>query len=135
MEAAYGQKMTGEGATYRERQKERVECGECRKEMATGSLASHQMTQPVQAKEDWWSWEASATGGDPSAGLPDQGKAEELPCGGLPRKGWDTDGDEDAFLSQACPGHRDHIGGGKPPTPKVLTMQLAGPVADPQWET
>ena len=27
-EAAYGRKMTGEGPTYRERQKERVECGE-----------------------------------------------------------------------------------------------------------
>ena len=27
-EAAYGQKMTGEGPTYREWQKERVECGE-----------------------------------------------------------------------------------------------------------
>ena len=26
-EAAYGRKMTGEGPTYREQQKERVECG------------------------------------------------------------------------------------------------------------
>ena len=26
-EAAYGRKMTGEGPTYRERQRERVECG------------------------------------------------------------------------------------------------------------
>ena len=43
--AAYGRKMTGEGPTYRERHKERVECGECRKEMAAGLLASHRMTQ------------------------------------------------------------------------------------------
>ena len=28
----------------------------------------------------------------------DQGRAEVLPSGGLPSKGWDTDGDEDAFL-------------------------------------
>ena len=42
--AAYGKKMTGEGPTYRERQKERVECGECGKEMEAGSLASHRMT-------------------------------------------------------------------------------------------
>ena len=30
-EAAYRRKMTGEGPTYRERQKERVKCGECGK--------------------------------------------------------------------------------------------------------
>ena len=66
---------------------------------------------------------------DISAGLPEQGRAKELPCGGLPRKGRDTDSDADAFLQTACPGHRDHLGGGKPPTPKVLTMRYAGPVA------
>ena len=67
--------------------------------------------------------------------VPDQGRYKGMPSGGLPRKDWDTDGDEDAFLSQACPGHRDHIGGGKPPTPKVLTMRYAGPVTGHQWET
>ena len=30
--------------------------------------------------------------------FPDQGRAEGFPSGGLPRKGWDTDGNEDAFL-------------------------------------
>ena len=44
--------MTGEGPTYREWQKERVECGDCGKEMAAGSLASHRMTQHEQAKEE-----------------------------------------------------------------------------------
>ena len=29
---------------------------------------------------------------------PDQGRAKGLPSGGLPRKGWDTDGNEDEFL-------------------------------------
>ena len=33
---AYRRKMTGEGPTYRERQNEQVECGECGKEMAAG---------------------------------------------------------------------------------------------------
>ena len=66
------------------------------------------------------------------AGFPDQGRAEELPCGGLPRKGWDTDSDADTFLQPACPGHRDHLGEGKPPIPKVLTMRHAGPVAGTQ---
>ena len=57
-----------------------------------------------------------------SDGFTDQGRAEEFPCGGLSRKGWDTDSNADAFLQPACPGHRDHLGGGKPPTPKVLKM-------------
>ena len=51
--------------TYWERQKERVECGECGKEMAAGSLASYLMTQHGKAKEEHWIWEAAATGGDP----------------------------------------------------------------------
>ena len=67
--------------------------------------------------------------------LPDQGRAKRVPCGGLPKKGWDKDGDEDTFLQPACPGHRDHIGGGKPPTSKVITMRHAGAVEDPKWET
>ena len=57
--------MAGEGPKYQERQKKRVECGECGKEMAAGLLASHRMTHHRQAKEDSWSWEALATGGDP----------------------------------------------------------------------
>ena len=35
-EVAYVCKMTGEGPTYRERQKEQVECGDCGKGMAAG---------------------------------------------------------------------------------------------------
>ena len=66
--------------------------------------------------------------------VPDEGRAKGWPGGGLPRKVWDTGGDDDAFLQPACPGHRDHLGGGKPPTPKVLTMQHAGPVAVIKWE-
>ena len=59
-------------------------------------------------------------------GLPDQGRAAELPCRGLPRTGRDKDGDADAFLQPACPVYCDHLGGGKPPIPKVLTMRHAG---------
>ena len=40
-EAAYGRKMTGERMTYQERKRERVECGDCRKGMAAGSLDTH----------------------------------------------------------------------------------------------
>ena len=69
---------------------------------------------------------------DVSAGIPDQGRDEELPCGGLTRKGCDTDSDANAFLHLACPGHCDNLGGGKPPTPEVLTMRHAGPMAGTQ---
>ena len=67
--------------------------------------------------------------------VPYQGGGEGMPSGGLPGKVRDTDGNEGAFLAPGCPGHRDHLGGGKPPTSKVLTMRHAGPVAVPQWET
>ena len=65
----------------------------------------------------------------------DQGRDEGMPIGGLPRKGRNRDGDEGAFLAPVCPGHHDHLGGVKPPTSKVLTMQHAGPMSVPQWET
>ena len=51
-EEAYGRKMTGEGPIYRERKKERVECGDCGKEMAAGSLESHRMIHNGKAKAD-----------------------------------------------------------------------------------
>ena len=54
---------------------------------------------------------------------------------GMPGKGRDADSDEGEFLAPACPGCRDHLGGGKPPTSKVLTMRHVGPVAVPQWDT
>ena len=64
-EAAYGQRMTVEGPTYRERQKGRMQCRECGEDMATGSLAGHRMTQHGRDAEEIWIWKTSATGGDP----------------------------------------------------------------------
>ena len=61
--------------------------------------------------------------------IPDQGGDKVMPSRGLLGKGRDTDGNEGEFWTLACPGHRDHIGGGKPPTSKVLTMRHAGPMA------
>ena len=63
LEEAYGQKMMGEGPTYRERQKERVECRDCGKEMAAGLLASHRITHHEKSKAEEWSWNKSAKGG------------------------------------------------------------------------
>ena len=59
---------------------------------------------------------------DVLAGLPDQGRAADLPYRGLPRKGRYTESDADEFMKPACLVYRDRLGVGKPPTPKVLTM-------------
>ena len=63
---------------------------------------------------------------DVSVSLPDQGRSAEIPNGGLPRMGRDKDGDADALLQLACPGYCDHLGGGKPHPPKVITMRHYG---------
>ena len=60
--------------------------------------------------------------------LPDQGRAVELPIGGLTRPGREECGDADALFQPACPGYRDHLEGGKPPLPAVPTMRNAGPM-------
>ena len=38
----------------------------------------------------------------------------------------------DALIQTACTGHHDHLGGGKPPTPNVMTMRHAGTVEGTQ---
>ena len=45
LEATYGQQMTGEGPSYWERQKGRVQCRECGEEMVAGLMAGHTKTQ------------------------------------------------------------------------------------------
>ena len=57
------------------------------KEMAAGSLASHWMTQNVKAKDEKWSWEASATGGEPRTyriAFPTKGGPRCCPVEGCP---------------------------------------------------
>ena len=63
-EEAYGRFMMGEGLTFRERKIERVEYGDCRKEVAAGSLDSHRMSQNGKARERRWAWTDAATGGE-----------------------------------------------------------------------
>ena len=43
-EVAHGRRMTGEGPSYRERQRRRVQCKECGEEKALGSLVGHMRT-------------------------------------------------------------------------------------------
>ena len=65
MVAAYRRRITVEGPTYREHQKGRVHCRECREEMAAGSLASHLMTQHGKVAETRRSWRTPAAGDGP----------------------------------------------------------------------
>ena len=69
LEEAYGRLMTGEGLTFRERKRERVECGDCGKEVAAGSLDSHRMSQHGKAMERRWTWTEAATGGEKGENL------------------------------------------------------------------
>ena len=62
-EEAYGPLITEEGLTYLEKKRERVECRDCGKEMAVGSLDTHRMSQHGKTKERRWTWTDAATGG------------------------------------------------------------------------
>ena len=75
--------------TYCERQKERVECGDCGKEMAAGLLEAHRMILHGKAKEDKLSWTNAATGGggEPHTywiEFPTEGGTKECPVEGCP---------------------------------------------------
>ena len=61
-----------------------------------------------------------------------QGGGEGVSSGRMSGEGRDMDGDVGEFLEMACEGHRDHIGGGKPPPSKMPMMQHASPMAGPQ---
>ena len=61
LEEVYGSPITGEGLTYRERQKGWVHCREYRNKMAEGSMASHMMTKHGSVAESQRSWKASST--------------------------------------------------------------------------
>ena len=127
-EEAYGRLMTGEGVTFRERKRERVECRDCEKEVAAGSLDSHRMSQHGKARKRRWTWTDAATG-EGEGGEP-QTHWIEFPKGGdegvssrrLSGEFRDMDGNAGAFLETACEGHIDHLGGGKPPSSKMPTM-------------
>ena len=53
---AYGRRLTGEGKSYKERQRERVECAECGEQLAVGSMSSHLMTRHGKAAERRRQW-------------------------------------------------------------------------------
>ena len=48
-QAVYRRRLTGEGDSYRERQRDWVECEECGEQLAVGSMSSHMMTRHGKA--------------------------------------------------------------------------------------
>ena len=61
----YGRRITGEGPTYRERQKGRVHCKGRGEETEALSVVGNKMTQHGQAADARCSWKTSATGKEP----------------------------------------------------------------------
>ena len=100
-EATYGRKMTGEGTTYQEQRKGRVKCGEMQE--GDGGRVAGILPDDASRKGEGGTVELGSLSHRRRPtnildNFPDQGRDKELPCGGLPRKGWYMDDDEDAFL-------------------------------------
>ena len=85
---AYGRRVTGVGATYRERLKGPVACGECGELLAAGSLSIHLMTKHERAAVIERKWST------PTAGTRPQTYRMSFPAKGGPRK----------FPMAGCPG-------------------------------
>ena len=64
--------------------------------------------------------------------LPVEGRPAELPGGGMPGPSDNEDGNAGALPAPACPQHRGHSGGGKPPPPTVRPMRHYVPLTGPE---
>ena len=64
-EAAYKRRMTGEGISYWDRQRVRVECSECGEELAVGLLSVHQQTHHGKLYGKRRKWEITSPDGEP----------------------------------------------------------------------
>ena len=130
-EAAYGRQMTGEGPSYQNRQKGRVQCREYGEEMAAGSLVGNSMKQHGRVAEERWIWKNLSAREEPRTyriAFPSKGGLAELFGGGMPRASDDEDGDAGTFYTPACPGNHGHCRGRKPPPPMVRPMRHVGPM-------
>ena len=81
---AYGRRITGEGRSYAERQRERVECGECGEVIAVGSMSIHLMTRHGKAAGQRRLWNPQTESGDKSYSMsfPTKGGPRRCPMGG-----------------------------------------------------
>ena len=81
----YRRRITGDGNSYRERQRERVACGECGAELAAGSLSSHLMTRRGKAAPRRHLWAPQTTRGPRTYKMSfPKGKQTAVPGGGMP---------------------------------------------------
>ena len=62
-EEAYGRRITGEGRSYADRQRERIECVECGEFLEVGSMSSHLMTRHGKAVGRRRMWTPQMEGG------------------------------------------------------------------------
>ena len=62
-EEAYGRRFTGMGRSYAERQREKMECGECGEVLAVGSMSIHLMTRHGKSAARRQRWTPQADGG------------------------------------------------------------------------
>ena len=65
LETGYKRRMMGVGPSYRERQRVRVQCSECREDMVLGLLELYLQTQNGEEMGDRWHWGTTPPGGDP----------------------------------------------------------------------
>ena len=81
------QQMTGEGNSYRERQKGRVQYRECGEEIVDGFMVGHMKTQHGRSAEEIWSWKTLGTGEEPRTycmAFPAKGGPRSCPVEGCP---------------------------------------------------
>ena len=60
-DVAYGRRMMGEGPSYWDQQRGRVQCKECGEEMVLGLLPGHMQTQHGRSEEDIPVWVKGGT--------------------------------------------------------------------------
>ena len=77
---AYTQRMTGEGLSFKERQRERVLCLGCGKELAKGSLVAHRQTQNGVEKRGLGQEGEKGARGDEPMNLAFPEKSGPRPC-------------------------------------------------------
>ena len=82
----YRRRLTGVGSTLKERQRDRVACGECEAELAAGSMSSHMMTRHGKAAPRRHLWAPQMTGGPRLYKMifPTKGGRQQCPVEGCP---------------------------------------------------
>ena len=117
------------GHSYRERLRDQVACGECGEMLVVSSLSSNLATHHGRAAGDGNNGTHLPRGGGPLSYLMSfttKGGTTEIPCGGVPGKSGDKDGNTVALSAQAYPRHRGDSGGRKLPQTTVRPVRHAG---------